>query len=119
MADRRGWMETASNFHVTPISHLRSAICDPPFACLCAAAWENPRLYGTRQIAHPGPGRGQRENVSRVLFADDRASRAGIQRSLRENPAAAPATPLHEAARVSLDVVRLGRDGRCGAQSGR
>ena len=68
--------------------------------------------YGTRQTTHTGADRSQRKNVQGVLLADDRSSRTGFQRPVRENPAAAPATALHEAAGLYLHLVRLGRDGR-------
>src|SRR6267142_2140614 len=87
-------------------------------SCLWAARQEKSLLYGTCKIAHSGPGRSQRENVSRVLFADDRPSGAGVQRSLRENPAAASAITFREAAGLYLHLLSLGRDGRGHSQSG-
>src|ERR1035437_4406509 len=44
--------------------------------------------YGTRQITHTGAGRSERKNVAGVSQADDRSSRTGVQRPVRENPAA-------------------------------
>src|SRR5439155_10316288 len=71
-----------------------------------------PALYGTREIAHSGSGRSQRENVPCLLFADDRPSRAGVQRPPGENPAAIAGASFHETVGLSEHLVCLGRDGR-------
>src|SRR5439155_11113203 len=73
--------------------------------------------HGPRQTAHSGTGRSQRENLSRLLFANDRPSRAGIQRPLRENSAATADTFLHTPTRFPQHLLRLGRDGRGDSQS--
>jgi hypothetical protein len=52
-------------------------------------------IYGTREIAYSRAGRGQRQNVQVVLFADDRPSRTRIQRPLRQNSTAVAAIALH------------------------
>src|SRR5438105_5926261 len=54
--------------------------------------------YGPYKVAHPWTGGGERKDVARVRFTDDWASRPGIQRSIRQNPAAASIASLYQTA---------------------
>ena len=95
---------------VSPSAESQTNLAFTAGACetFCALIF----VYGTRQIAHPGSGRSQRENLQSALLADDWPSRAGLQRPLRQNPAATPDAALHQATCLSQHLLRLGRDGR-------
>src|SRR5712675_1680140 len=64
-------------------------------------------LYGTHKTAHSRTGRSKREDLPRLLLADDRPSRPGFQRTLRENSAAAPATARHQTTGVPEHLLGL------------
>src|SRR5436305_11235242 len=88
---------------LSPFNLSRFASLADTFVAVC---------YGSCKIAHPWTGGGEREDVSRVRFTNDWASRPGIQRSLWQNPAAASIASLYQATRLSEHQLGLGRDGR-------
>src|SRR5664280_3921098 len=88
---------------------------------LLPLSWSSGRLlpgYGTCKTPHSGAGRSERKDVPRLLHANDRPSRPGVQRPLRQNSTAAPNTAVHPAISLSFHLLGMGRDGRGHSQSG-
>ena len=107
----------APKFSIFRFPH--SAVQAPP-ACAPALTRLIPhplKSHSHAEAFHSRSRSGLRQNLCRTVPADDRPPRRRVQKTLRVHSPAAAGAFRHEAARVSFDLLRVGRYGRGHSQS--